>query len=114
MKIKNKMIKVMNKVNKAMATAVASLAALYYTPVFVFAGGEGDDIVSKIDRLKELVINVAQAVAQAAGMIFLVNGLVEFGIAYSAHDTASQSTALKKIIGGLIIASVSTLVAIFA
>lgn len=52
MKIKNKMIKVMNKVNKAMATAVASLAALYYTPVFVFAGGEGDDIVSKIDRLK--------------------------------------------------------------
>lgn len=110
MKIKNKMIKVMNKVNKAMATAAASLTALYYTPVFVFADGEGGDIVSKIDKLKELVINVAQA----AGIILLVYGLVEFGISYSAHDTASQSTALKRIIGGLIVASVSTLVAIFA
>lgn len=56
------------------------------------------DVTSGIDTLVSLVKGCVVGV----GVIFLAWGVLDFGTAYSAHDTTQQAQAVKKVIGGLI------------
>ena len=56
------------------------------------------EVTDGIDTIKSLVKGAVTGV----GVIFLMWGILDFGTAYSAHDTSQQSAAIKKVIGGLV------------
>ncbi len=63
------------------------------------------EVTDGIDVLKEIVL----ACVGGVGVIFLAWGLLDFGTAYSAHDTTQQSSAIKKVVGGLIMIAVPSI-----
>ena len=78
------------------------------SPVVAFAKDKEkgvSEVTSGIDVLKDLVL----ACVSGVGVIFLAWGLLDFGTAYSAHDTTQQSSAIKKVVGGLIMIAVPTI-----
>ena len=76
-------------------------------PAVAYAAKDGDvsEVTDGIDVLKDLVL----ACVGGVGVIFLAWGLLDFGTAYSAHDTTQQSAAIKKVVGGLIMIAVPTI-----
>ena len=82
--------------------------SLLTSPVVAFAKDKEkgvSEVTSGIDVLKDLVL----ACVSGVGVIFLAWGLLDFGTAYSAHDTTQQSSAIKKVVGGLIMIAVPTI-----
>ena len=76
------------------------------TPTVAFAKDKGvSEVTEGIDVLKDLVL----ACVGGVGVIFLAWGLLDFGTAYSAHDTTQQSAAIKKVVGGLIMIAVPSI-----
>lgn len=97
---------------KAMKRIIFSIQTVATTlclcvPAFA-AGKDVSEVTNGIDTLKTLTLTVIGGV----GVIFLALGLVDFGSAYSAHDSTQQGQAIKKVIGGLVIVAVPTLVGI--
>lgn len=70
------------------------------------ADADVSDITDGIKTLKNLVMSCVAGV----GVIFLAWGIVDFATAYSSHDTAQQSTAIKKVVGGIIMVCAKVLV----
>lgn len=101
-----------NKVKKMMA---AGVTAFMYSLIFLqnqTAFAKEDDkskdvseITNGIDTIKTIVL----ACVGGVGVVFLAWGLLDFGTAYSAHDTTQQSQAIKKVIGGLIMVAVPSI-----
>ena len=98
----------------------AVLGVLYFhvmtsAPMVAFAadkkksGGTTDtgvaDVTAGIDVIKDLVLGCVGGV----GVIFLAWGLLDLGTAYAAHQTSEQSQAIKKVVGGLIMVAVPSI-----
>lgn len=67
-----------------------------------YAKGDVSEVTDGIDVLKDIVL----AAVSGVGIIFLAWGLLDFGTAYSAHETSQQSAAIKKVVGGIIMIAV--------
>lgn len=63
------------------------------------------DVTAGIGVIKDLVLGCVGGV----GVIFLAWGLLDFGTAYAAHQTSEQSQAIKKVVGGLIMVAVPSI-----
>ena len=69
------------------------------------AAGDVSEVTNGLDVLKSLVL----AAVGGVGVIFLAWGLLDFGTAYSAHETSQQSAAIKKVVGGIIMIAVPSI-----
>lgn len=98
------------KIRKALACSVAAVYAGCYFPVTkIMAKGAGvTEVTNGIETLKNLVL----ACVGGVGVIFLAWGLLDFGSAYSDRNTSEQSMAIKKVIGGLIMIAVPSIIAL--
>ena len=84
----------------------AAYTLILTTPIKAYAkNSDVSEVTDGIDVLTDLVL----ACVGGVGVIFLAWGLLDFGTAYSAHDTTQQSAAIKKVVGGLIMIAVPTL-----
>jgi len=63
------------------------------------------DVVSQINSLSTFVLSIIQA----AGVIVTAWGVFEFANGYQSHDGTQQTSALKRIIAGLIMVGAGTL-----
>ena len=95
------------KIKRLVAGTLGLLYMMLATsPIRAFAKDtDVSEVTDGIDVLTDLVL----ACVGGVGVIFLAWGLLDFGTAYSAHDTTQQSAAIKKVIGGLIMIAVPTL-----
>ena len=91
--------------------AIAYAYAYTYTPTIVMAAKESkkdstdtgvSEVTDGIGIIKDLVLGCVGGV----GVIFLAWGLLDFGTAYADRNTAEQSQAIKKVVGGLIMVAV--------
>ncbi|HAV90080.1 MAG TPA: hypothetical protein DCW44_02245 [Eubacterium sp.] len=95
----------------ALALSLAYTYALAYTPTIVMAAKETKkdasdtgvtEVTEGIGVIKDLVLGCVGGV----GVIFLAWGLLDFGTAYADRNTTEQSSAIKKVVGGLIMVAV--------
>ena len=59
-----------------------------------------DDPLAVINNLTNFIFEIVQAV----GVIMVLFGIVQFGMALKSHDPSQRATSLFTIVGGLIIA----------
>lgn len=104
---KNKMMKLFGFILFGMFTFM-----LLVNPDMVVLAAAPDvtPITSKIDILFSLVA----AVFNGFGMIFLLWGIFEWGVAYCSGQGGMEAQSFKKIAGGLIILVSPELVALFS
>ena len=89
----------------ALHEVVISNANLVYAAKSKKEEADISEVTNGIDVLKDIVL----ACVSGVGVIFLAWGLLDFGTAYSAHDTTQQSASIKKVIGGLIMIAVPSI-----
>ena len=78
------------------------------TPAPGQAGQEvGNEITAKFVNLENLVL----AVIGAAGVIYLAKSVFEFASAYQSSDSSGVNSAVKGIIGGIMMISISGIIA---
>lgn len=66
----------------------------------------GNDITNKFKGLEDLVL----AVIGAAGVIYLAKSVFEFASAYQSSDSSGTNSAVKGIIGGIMMISISAII----
>lgn len=66
----------------------------------------GADITKKFKGLEDLVL----AVIGAAGVIYLAKSVFEFASAYQSSDSSGTNSAVKGIIGGIMMISISAII----
>ena len=108
-------MKLKRKLTKLLMTGeiIGTSIALNYAEVLAAKGKKGKDISAVTDGIETLKTLVLSAIG-GVGVIFLAWGLMDFGTAYSAHDSSQQMQGIKKVIGGLIIIAVPTLIGILS
>ena len=89
----------------AVALAATAVAKAMTKAKTAYAAGDVKEVTDGIDVLKDLVL----AAVAGVGVIFLAWGLLDFGTAYSAHETSQQSAAIKKVVGGIIMIAVPSI-----
>ena len=99
-KIRNFTVKERIKLAGAFAPAV-----ILGNAMTAFAKEETTGVTEVTNGINILTTLILACVA-GVGVIFLAIGLLDFGAAYSAHDTTQQSIAIKKVIGALIMIAV--------
>lgn len=84
---------------RKISTIIVCLLTLFKitTPV-VYANEE--DPLSVINNLSNFIFEIVQAV----GVIMVLFGIVQFGLALKSHDPSQRANSLFTIVGGLIIA----------
>lgn len=90
------------------ALAVAALTTVTMNPAFVYAAGAGD-VTAKFNSLKEIVT----ALVSSIGTIVLLWGFFEWGTSMQSTDGVMQSSAFKRIGGGLIMVLAPQLLSAF-
>lgn len=58
--------------------------------------------VAEVQGRLNLIWNLVIAIIAAAGVIVLAWGVFEFAAAYQHHDTNGRTSALKKVISGIL------------
>lgn len=58
--------------------------------------------VAEVQGRLNLIWNLVIAIIAAAGAIVLAWGVFEFASAYQHHDTSGRTSALKKVISGIL------------
>lgn len=92
-----------NKVCKRIYVIYGMLMAAYFTFVLSSPVYAANDIVKGIDNLKTVVT----AAVVAIGGIVLVKNVMEFASAYQQQDSSGMNSALKGIVGGIMMAGVA-------
>jgi len=65
----------------------------------VFASsGDGSEIVKSIDNITKISVTIISAI----GIVVALYGIFEFATAWGQHDSSQQTSAIKKIVAGLI------------
>ena len=103
--------KIKRFVKKTTAVFGAAMAAtmVQITPVLAAtnnsnnAGGGTASVTAPLDNLKTLVI----AIIGAVGVIILAKNVMEFAQAYQQQDSSTMNSALKGIVAGVMMASIS-------
>ena len=72
-----------------------------------FAAGDTSAVTQPLDNLKTLII----AVIGAVGVIILAKNVMEFAQAYQQQDSSTMNSALKGVVAGVIMASISGVLA---
>lgn len=85
---------------------VATMTGMMVTNVY--ATVDTSAVTKPLDILKVIVI----AIVTSIGGIVLVKNIMEFATAYQQQDTSSMNSALKGIVGGLMMAGVSVILGI--
>ncbi len=101
-KMKGRFSKIKNKVIPAMSGAVTG-AMLMTNTAFAAAAGGTSAVTQPLENLKTLVI----AVIGAVGVIILAKNVMEFAQAYQQQDSSTMNSALKGIVAGVMMASIS-------
>ncbi len=84
---------------------VVMAAVLICTNKAVCLAAESKEVKQVTDGI-DVIKNLVLACVAGVGVIYLAWGLMDFGTAYSAHETTQQAQAIKKVIGGLIMIAV--------
>ena len=92
----------------AAALAIAALTVVTMNPEFVYASGAGQ-VTAKFNSLKEIVT----ALVSSIGTIVLLWGFFEWGTSMQSTDGVMQSSAFKRIGGGLIMVLAPQLLSAF-
>lgn len=71
----------------------------------VYASGTSS-VTQPLENLKTLVLSIIGAV----GIIILAKNVMEFAQSYQQQDSSSMNSALKGIVAGLLMASISTVI----
>lgn len=64
----------------------------------VFATEDGKSIVTSIDNITKISVTIISAI----GIVVSLYGVFEFATAWGQHDSSQQTSAIKKIVAGLI------------
>lgn len=90
------------------AVAAAVMVTLYAVPVF--AAGEGATV---IENGFATLLDIVKALVSAIGTIVLLWGLFEWGTSLQSPNGAEQSSAFKRIGGGLVMILAPQLIGLF-
>ena len=88
----------LEKFRKISIFIVCLLTIIKITTPVVYA--TEDDPLAVINNLTNFIFEIVQAV----GVIMVLFGIVQFGMALKSHDPSQRATSLFTIVGGLIIA----------
>jgi len=86
------------KFRKALKTILFIVGVTVMVTPTVYAAE--DDPLSVINNLSNFIFEIVQAV----GVIMVLFGIVQFGIALKSHDPSQRANSLFTVVGGLIIA----------
>lgn len=107
MKKNKKTAKKGNRLNKVVKTAgglwMAANMVLISSPVYA-----ASQITAGLNNLKDLVITVVAGI----GVIMVAKNVLEFASAYQQQDSSGMNSALKGIVGGLMMAFVGAVLTI--
>lgn len=87
-------------------SGVFFMAAVYANSVM--AATDTSSVTKPLDNLKTLVI----AIIGAIGVIILAKNVMEFAQAYQQQDSSTMNSALKGIVAGVMMAGISSVLAI--
>lgn len=76
-------------------------AASFVFPVPVYAASS---VTAPLDNLKTLIVSIIGAI----GVIILAKNVMEFAQSYQQQDSSSMHSAIKGIVAGVIMASISS------
>lgn len=85
------------KIRKAKMLLICLTTFLSITTPTVYAA---EDPLTVINNLSNFIFDIVQAV----GVIMVLLGLVQFGLALKSHDPSQRANSLLTIVGGLVIA----------
>lgn len=89
--------------------AVAMMTVVTMNPELVYAAGGAADVTAKFNSLKDIVT----ALVSSIGTIVLLWGFFEWGTSMQSTDGVMQSSAFKRIGGGLIMVLAPQLLSAF-
>lgn len=89
-----KKINKFRKVNTILI-CIATIISIITTPVYA-----AEDPLSVINNLSNFIFEIVQAV----GVIMILFGLVQFGLALKSQDPTQRASSIFTIVGGLVIA----------
>lgn len=93
--------KIKNFKNKLIPAVTGAI--LMTNTAFAAGAGGTSTVTQPLDNLKTLVI----AVIGAVGVIILAKNVMEFAQAYQQQDSSTMNSALKGIVAGVMMASIS-------
>ena len=103
-------MKIMKKIKKIGTMVVSSkilfmlILFMLMTPV-VYAEVGGDNPLTVVNNLSNFIFDIVQAV----GVIMVLFGLVQFGLALKSHDPSQRASSILTILGGIVIACAKTI-----
>lgn len=100
--MREKFKRIRNKVATVFGAAVTA-TMLQFTPVFAANAGSTATVTQPLENLKTLVV----AIIGAVGVIILAKNVMEFAQAYQQQDSSTMNSALKGIVAGVMMASIS-------
>lgn len=87
----------LEKIRKVKMLLICLTTFLSITTPTVYAA---EDPLTVINNLSNFIFDIVQAV----GVIMVLFGLVQFGLALKSHDPSQRANSLLTIVGGLVIA----------
>ena len=99
-----KLEKVLKKIRKLTIFICSKTLFVITTPI-VYAVEESDNPLTIVNNLSDFIFQIVQAV----GVIMVLFGLVQFGLALKSHDPSQRASSLFTILGGIVIACAKTI-----
>ena len=101
---------VMMRLKKGIPAAIAAALIMIVMTVPAFAAGEGATV---IQNGFATLLDIVKALVSAIGTIVLLWGLFEWGTSLQSPNGAEQSSAFKRIGGGLVMILAPQLISLF-
>ena len=99
-------MKIMKKIKKIGTMVVSSkILFMLMTPVVYAEEVGGDNPLTVVNNLSNFIFDIVQAV----GVIMVLFGLVQFGLALKSHDPSQRASSILTILGGIVIACANTI-----
>lgn len=102
------MTKIKRNIRKIATVLYASIVMTCMQMSTVMAATDTSSVTKPLDNLKTLLL----AVIGAVGVIILAKNVMEFAQAYQHNDSATMNSALKGIVGGVMMAGISSVLGI--
>ena len=99
-------MKIMKKIKKIGTMVVSSnILFMLMTPVVYAEEVGGENPLTVVNNLSNFIFDIVQAV----GVIMVLFGLVQFGLALKSHDPSQRASSILTILGGIVIACAKTI-----
>lgn len=96
------------KEHRRMLTCAISYGMMQANEMICYASASSNKVTTGLNSLKTLIISIIGIV----GLIYLAKSIMEFASAYQQSDSSGMNSAAKGIAGGLMMAGISTVMAI--